>query len=338
MFKKLLGVMACALAMFASSGIASAQTTDLESVPLWRIQLELHVCDKSDAGTDNGFGVILNDTTAFRVDTAADDLERNRTYTYDIVTPSVTRVSDIDQLTLFLQGNDGVCIDRMKLLFNEAGPFFERTISGGRWLDGDSNSTTPVYTVTSAALRGSSTWNLGGTRASAAVRPSVIRRASLETMIEASIGHAIHGTNIQWGHIYNGKAVEMTARQSNDPAASHRVDLDLEADVPYYFNPEVDVDYLSTYACMDGRISATASQIKTEVSGRGPDWIFTAINWVMNFGVGFLEDRINNLGEPGFSGYVAGCPTMITETDGDLAFTYPTGRVVGPIFFEGVMR
>jgi hypothetical protein len=340
MFKKALGVMACALAMLGSSGLASAQTTSLESVPLWRIQVEVHVCDKSDAGTDDGVGIILNDTTGFRFDTGTDDFERNRTYTYDVVTPSVSRVSDIDQLTFYLTGNDAVCIDNVKLRFNEAGPFFERAISGGRWLDGNSSTTTPVYTITSQALRASSTWNLAGARASAAVRPSVIRQAALVSMIEASVGHDIHGTSFQWGHIYNGSAVEFVARNTGDDTASHRVDLDLEYDVPAYFNPEIDVDYLSTYTCntSNNQISATASQIKTKIHGTGPDWIFAAINWVANFGIGFLEDRINNLGEPGFTGYVAGCPTMVTQANNDLAFTYPSIRPAPPLVFEAVMR
>jgi hypothetical protein len=333
MSKKILFLIACASALLGLGATdAAAQATTIENVPLWRVQMRVHVCDREDAGTDDGVGVILNDQTSFRIDTAVDDLERNREYTYDIVTDSIDRVSDIDQLTIFLTGDDGFCIDRLALFINGAGPFFERSISGGRWIDSDSG-TTPVYTVSGTTLRASPTWNLSGARASAAVRPTNIPRATVETMIEAGIGHVLAGNSLQWGHLY-GRPVEIQPRQASDGPASQRIDLDLEYEVRYFWNPEVDVDYRADYTCTDGRIRARATNIQVVISGTGPDWIYSALTAAANLATGLFEDRLNNLGQPGFTGYVAGCPTIVAETDGDLAFTYPTSPFV---FVGGVI-
>ena len=340
--KRIAAILACASALVG--GVAHAQTSAVENMPLWRIQLRVQTCNVSDAGTDDGISVSLADGVTFDLDTGADDFERNTTRVYDIVSDRLPRVSSITRLELANSGDDGVCIQHVDLLFNNvSSPFFSHDMpSARRWIDTDGYRD---YRLTSAQIRGS-LWNLSGARAAAQTRPQLIAREIVESMTEASVGEAITGNDLMWGGI-SGRPVE-SWYVAGAPRTRMHTDLDLEVDIPGPFNPDVDVDYDANYSCADNRVNYTTSGMRIETGG--PDWVADLFGDVSELVTGALDSQLGMLAGDGlrsylpaggFTGTFAACPTSIrVNDDASIAFQWPSSPVLvfTDTIFMGVAR
>jgi hypothetical protein len=231
-------------------------TTDGTGRKAARVQLELHTGDVGDAGTDDSIQVVLSEASntgmnSTWVDYGRDDFERGDTFTYDLNLDEIPLLSDITRIRITKDGTDGWCLADFRLLVNEIPVYAEdfHHLSGGcHWLDGNDGHQ-PTYEVAHAQLRAHALWQAynepqrldldfsGFPLISATLH---IPRAETEQRLEGMIGHLLHGSPGHWGDRHNRAYVEA------DPAtapARQAVDLDLEATVPGWFDPELDVNF-----------------------------------------------------------------------------------------------
>jgi hypothetical protein len=264
----------------------------VEDVAVWRLQLEVQVCDVSGAGTDDEVFVELAGAAGkrFFVDSEANDFERGSTRRYDL-SPAVlgiSRVSDVQRLTVGKtafsaqkvwdgqrwvspeapsQAYDDLCLARVALYVNQRGatagdpslhrPLFNQTFAPQRWLTSGTRSTT----VDAAALRAQALW-------STARVPSVKGLANfltfpeLESIITGSTGHMLTNGDAQFGDLH-GRAVEVTR------AGGDRVHVDLDLEVDALDDPEADVDFDVHFVCSG---SSLVFQVENVVLDVDPAW------------------------------------------------------------------
>jgi len=205
------------------------------------------------------------------LDHATDDFERNSTHEYDLVAlDGIAELGDIHSLVFFTDGDDDWCLKGVTLLVDNVAVFSTTFGAACEWLGTHASG----GFVPHAALRADSRWttfappfpflaltfNPDGTITAVFTIP----RAELEARIEAMVGHAIHGTDAYWGHLY-GRGVEAT--MYNNAVAN--VDLDLAADV-FASDPEVDINFdlvAGTHQSADGNwhLDLTTANVSAEV-------------------------------------------------------------------------
>ncbi len=239
-------------------------TLNGHGIGVWRLQLQVKVANITDAGIDNPLRIIVGDNgesigTETLLDYGRDDFEKNSTFTYDLNLTNITDVSDITNLMVINYGTeqDAIYIEELVFLVNEH-EFFHRIFGN------TSNSALKltlggVYKVAFEELRSDASWqayinssldnevyNLPKIEAIGTGTPSLgfrIENAQLVSRVEGLIGHMLNADGVlkerlKWGHIF-GATVEVS-RKSNH--ALH-IDLDLEGIVPYWPNPEMDIDF-----------------------------------------------------------------------------------------------
>src|SRR5262249_49615385 len=102
------------------------------NTPVWRVQINLTVCDLPNAGTDNKILVAMNEINYTVLDRPIDDFERGSTQMYDLLLNGVLKLADIKYLKIYKGGSDGVCLTEFTLLVNER-EIYARTISPSQW-------------------------------------------------------------------------------------------------------------------------------------------------------------------------------------------------------------
>jgi hypothetical protein len=236
-----------------TSGNSCRYTTDGTGRKAWRIQAEFHTGGVDDANTDDGISVVLNETSTNStwVDYGRDDFERNDTFKYDLNLERLDFFSDINRIKLEKVGTDGWCLADFRLLVNEKEVYAENfhSLPGGcRWIDGNDGHL-PTYTVSHATLRAHPSWQ-GYTEPprislDLSAYPQItatlrIPRDETESRIEGMMGDLIHGSPAYWGDRHGPRYVEASWAGFGDRLD---VDLDLEASVDYWFDPELDIDF-----------------------------------------------------------------------------------------------
>jgi hypothetical protein len=276
-------------------------TSDGTTRRVWRAQIEFHTASVDDANTDDSVSVQLNGTSGSPsgnltwVDYGRDDFERGDIFTYDLVLDGVTFLSDITQIHIAKTGDDGWCLADFKLIVNGVAVYSESlatSTSPCRWLDTEGGAI-PSYSVNHDTLRAHPSWQayieplratLDTSRYPAVTATIRIPRAETESRVESLIGDMIHGTEAKWGHEYGRAYVEAT--QSGFPHTVH-IDLDLEAEVPYWFNPELDIDFDLQYdaACStDGTEAVVTIRAERAVAAVDFDWFTEFLSFILPCG------------------------------------------------------
>lgn len=281
-------------------------TTDGTGQKVWRIQAEFHTANVEDAGTDDSISVVLNETGNNKtwVDYGRDDFERADTFTYDLNLDKIDLRADINRIRLEKTGTNGWCLRDFRLLVNEVTVYTEsfQSESGGcHWIDGDDGHT-PFYEVSHATIRANSAWQAYAEPARVGLDLSAypqvtatlrVPQAETESRIESMIGHLIHGTEAHWGDQYGPRYVEATNIGFSNKVG---VDLDLEASVDYWFDPELDIDFDLRYGA---RCSADHTQAIVDVTTENLhasvdfDWFAELFSFILPCGpiVTVIEDQ-----------------------------------------------
>ena len=302
-----------------NSGYNCAYTSDGTGRQVWRIQLEVHTASVGDAGTDDSVNVALNEysigpgSNLTWMDYGRDDREGGDTFRYDLNLDDIALFSDINKIQLNKVGTDGWCIADFRLLVNERAVYSESfsALPGGcLWLDGNDGHVN-TYTVDHTKLRAHPLWQgyVEPFRVSfdpfQNVATLTIPRAETESRIEGMIGHLIHGTQAHWGDKHGRAYVEADPSGVNDRL---KLDLDLEASVDYWFDPELDIDFDLHYTagCSTDQTRALAGVTTENLEAHVDfDWFSEFLSGLFilecEVGVGgdcisklehFIEDRI----------------------------------------------
>jgi len=116
----------------------------------------------ADADTDDGVNASVKDyePDGTWLDYGRDDFERGDEFTYELLAPDVTDLSDIHQIHLLKPGTDGWCIANLTLLVDGIAVYeqhFGETATTCRWLD-DASGYQNHLTIGRATLRAHPLW------------------------------------------------------------------------------------------------------------------------------------------------------------------------------------
>jgi len=172
---------------------------EIEGLPIWLVELEVHTADVSGASTDDTVTVQLHDDDwgSVKLERIHDNFKRGRTERYVLNNAGVDIVADIEEIRLSKAGTDGWCIDDIALFINNAPtPIFRRTFSSPHCIDGD-NGHEPTYVISSRWLRRDMNWKLAAVPDARRV-PDVVSKDILLRIAEAGLGHAVRDSNLRF--------------------------------------------------------------------------------------------------------------------------------------------
>ncbi|PHN03204.1 PLAT/LH2 domain-containing protein [Flavilitoribacter nigricans] len=237
-----------------------------ENMPVWRLQLRVHTANKENAGTDDEVYTQLTSAASslYYLDRAGDDRERNKVNTYEIVDPNIRTISDIKMLKLTIKGSDGWCVDRIELLVNGvSAPIFRKSISSGKWLDRGSGKTPSLY-ISGSEMRRYPAWKYTSANRAIWLPPSIIRRATLEAIVESYVGHMMNAEpdmrKLEFGKKYGRAYVEAK------PAGGNKLHFDLDLVYDTTIDLETDVDFDLVVSCDNKQLNLRAQNVKAQVN------------------------------------------------------------------------
>jgi len=168
-----------------------------ENTPVWRVQINLTVCDLPNAGTDNKILVAMNEINYTVLDRPIDDFERGSTQMYDLLLNGVLKLADIKYLKIYKGGSDGVCLTGFTLLVNER-EIYARTISPSQWwLDSEYYGYDSRTLMTlGSTLRGYSGWQAW----TAPSRPHLLPATEIGSRLMTAVGTGMYDFNVTSQH------------------------------------------------------------------------------------------------------------------------------------------
>lgn len=275
---KLMLALGALLLLLTSATFAAPKETD----PIWRVQFRVRTADVSDAGTDDSVRVALNLNNNTWLDYGRDDFPRNNTFTYDLKLDHVATIGDLSHIYLAKTGSDGLALKSIELLVNGR-LIYTQSFASAFWLDNDGGHSN-IFVINYSQLRQDDSWR----NYFQPLPPFVIDRPEIESRIESIMGDAAAGNRLQWGHKYGRAFVEATKASA---ANTVHVDLDMELDIPYYFNPEVDIDFDLQVVCVNNKIELRMLNPKVVVDS---DFIAEVLSLnLISLLDGYLTDEMN---------------------------------------------
>ena len=253
-----------------------------EDVPVYRIQVKVETDVIKDAGSDGNFGIQLNrNDQFFKLDLALDDFKPGSVRVYDIISQSVNKIKDIQFLKFKAMTTDAWCIKRVELIINGALVFRHR-YAGCEWLDEnhESGQDKRYLIFDSNTLRRDQNWNHSNKDQYFTVFPGNIPKAFILDLVEAIVGDATVGSDIDWGRKFGSDYVEAEYKDNK----TLKFDLDMIYDAPGPINPEVDVDFEIRFICENGKPGTILMNQKINV---GDNIVENTIAKVVNYFSGY---------------------------------------------------
>ncbi len=282
-----------------------------EDIPVWRLQLRVKTSNIKNANTDDAVYVQFRNNTSsiYYLDNGGDDREKHKTDTYDILDSNIKTIRDIQFLKLVIKGKNGWCIQKIELLVNgERTPVFQKSFGTCRWLDRDGGRS-PALVVSGSSLRQSPSWRHTSTNRAIWLPPSIIKRSSLEKMVESYVGHMMK-TNPQMKEMAygfkNGRSYVEAKR-----IAGNKLHFDLDLKYENIIDLETDVDFNLAIKCQNNKINLKAESVKAQVD------IPLVSTLVRIFEQGFMKMDMGNF-EFG-NANVPMCPSIKVTPEGDIS-------------------
>ncbi|WP_435623334.1 hypothetical protein [Flagellimonas sp.] len=259
---------------------AMGNFTNLESLPVWRVQLRIHTANRDKAGTDSKVYVkMTNNNQRFWLLQGGDDRQRNEWEIYDVVltdpikgTTLIPTVRQITQLTLGINGNDIWEFDRVELLINNPKDRKSTNRGGSPYTIYSYNASQKIakrdgyrqeFSLSNRTLRSHYKWKSSAKLANFPWVTSLgktnigFQREVLEEVLEGAIGNALGPggelSDRKWGR-KQGRTHVGIKHKSSFPDNVARLDVDIAP------SRLVDVEVKFRVAC-DG------TNIKAEVIG-----------------------------------------------------------------------
>jgi hypothetical protein len=329
-----------------------AYTRGDEVRPIFRAQLMLQTGDVPDAGTDDQddqVTVRLNSPPSIFtpsgnvtvINYGRDDFERGDRFTYDLELNDLSNLEDVTLVSLSKTGNDGWCVEFIELWINNRRVFADRLGSTDEpcvWLDtGDSR----MHTIFHEALRGHADW-----QRFVNTFPFEFDREEIESRIEGMVGNLIAANDlVQWDPMWPPSAENSWVEATRKNNKTVHIDLDLEGDVPAWFNPAVDVDFdvIFEFTLRGGQweVDIATANLEADVDF---DWFTETVSFILPCGPAisvatgegipdcisaleeYITDKIRRGWEPIAKHFVVGTPCLdgfhpeaiVNELEGEL--------------------
>ena len=237
-----------------------------EQVAVWRLQLRVKTSGYENANSDSELHVQFRNSTSsiYYLDKGGDDREKNQTDTYDILDPNIRTIRDIRFMKLTIKENDGWCFSKIEILVNGAPiPVFKKTYSDKKCID-KNGSQGAILRIAGSELRNSPTWKHSNRNKAIWLPPSIIKRITLESMVESYVGHLMNAdpkmkeNDLEYGYKNGNRYVEATKKATN------KLHFDLDLESHYGIDFEVDVDFDLVISCKNNKLTLTAESVKGE--------------------------------------------------------------------------
>ena len=284
-----------------------------ENISVWRLQLRVKTSGKKNANTDDEVLVKFtgNRNSEYFLDRAGDDRERNKVNTYDILDPNISHINDIKFMHLMIKGNDGWCVKSVELLINDVTtPVYTKKFKSCHWLDGNGKGGPSLY-ITGKQLRKSASWKYTSKNKNMWLPPFLIKRATMEAMVESYIGHMMNYDKemrkFEFGKKHGRAYVEA---KKVGPNKLH-FDLDLKYKINNAPDPEIDVDFDLVVNCHNKQINMSAQSVKGQLN------IPLATKLIRKFKSCFAKMDMGNINFAPTD--VPFCPTIKVKPNGDLS-------------------
>lgn len=233
-------------------------------VAVWRLQLRVKTSGYENANSDSELHVQFRNSTSsiYYLDNGGDDREKNKTDTYDIIDPNIRTINDIQFIKFTIKGNDGWCFSKIELLVNGAPiPVFKKSYSGKKCID-KNGSPGATFRIAGSQLRNSPTWKHSNSNRAIWLPPSIIKRRTLENMVESYVGHLMNAdpkmrsNDLEYGYKNGNRYVEATKKANN------KLHFDLDLKSHYGIDFEVDVDFDLVIKCQNNKLALSAESVK----------------------------------------------------------------------------
>jgi hypothetical protein len=233
-------------------------------VAVWRLQLRVKTSGYENANSDSELQVQFRNSTSsiYYLDNGGNDREKNKTDIYDILDPNIRTISDIQFMKFTINGNDSWCFSKVELLVNGAPvPVFKKAYSGKKCID-KNGSPGAVFRIEGSELRNSPTWKHSKSNRAIWLPPSIIKRITLENMVESYVGHLMNANpnmkknDLEYGYKHGNRYVEATKKAKN------KLHFDLDLKSHYGIDFEVDVDFDLVIKCQNNKLALSAESVK----------------------------------------------------------------------------
>ena len=283
--------------------------SNLDRLPVWRLQLRVHTANRDKAGTDSKVYVkMTSNNQRFWLAQGGNDRKRNEWEVYDVVlsdprtgTTLTPYVEDITQLTFGINGDDIWEFDRIEVLVNNP---YDRTNTnrGGSLYTIYSYRTTQKiakkngyyqeFSISGRTLRSHSRWRMSDRLAnfpwvtSHGATNIGFQREVLEEILEGAIGNELSpgGTlsKFKWGK-KEGRTHVGIKHKKNFPENVARLDVDIAP------SRLMDVEVKFQVACHGTNIRAEVIGSKVRVSKLAKIFATTFMG-SLQFGINKLMD------------------------------------------------
>ena len=283
--------------------------TNLETLPVWRVQLRIHTANRDKAGTDSKVYVKMTDNNQkFWLSQGGDDRKRNEWEIYDVVitdprtgTTLIPTVRQISQLTLGIKGDDIWEFDKIELLINNPKDRRSTNRGGSAYMIYSYNASQKIarkqgyrqeFSLNRRTLRSHYKWRSKSVMTNFPWITSLgktnigFQREVLEEILEGAIGNSLGPggelSDRKWGR-KQGRTHVGIKHKSNHPDNVARLDVDIAP------SRMVDVEVKFRVAC-DG-INIKAEVIGTNIRTNKVAKIFaTTFMGSLQYGLNKLMD------------------------------------------------
>jgi len=281
-----------------------------ESMPVWRLQLRVKTSGVKNANTDNEVYVKFTSkkSSEYYLDQAGDDREKNKINTYDILDPNIRTMRDIQMLQMRIKGNDGWCVQSVELLVNDVKmPVFSKKYKTCQWLDSNDHEG-PVLYISGKELRKYRGWKYTSKNKAIWLPPTVIKRITLEQMVESYVGHMMN-TNPEMKKLKFGKKYGRSYVEAKK-AGANKLHFDLDLAYHKGIDIEMDVDFDLVVKCQNNRITLKAQTVKGKLN------IPIVSRFVRIFKSDFAKMKMGNFNFGNSN--VPFCPSIKVTKNGDI--------------------
>ena len=235
-----------------------------KNVAICRVQVQVKTNNFKGAESDAPVFVRLNSKDdPFYLNLSHNDRERNRTDTYDFLSPHVNKIKDIQFIQMEIKGRDGWNIKEINLIVNNI-KIYSRKFTNGYWLDIDHKQRKKKLYIPRRTLEQYPNYRYNRFTKNIWRGPSSIPKGMIDDLVESAVGNTLYKTKkISWGKKQGRFFIESKRINKN----TLRYDLDLSYEINNAPNVEIDVDFDLVFTCNNGIIKTQVKNYKSKAYG-----------------------------------------------------------------------
>lgn len=245
-----------------------------ENVTIFRLQIRVKTMFLDGAKTDDPVSIRLNNKDKeYFLNKPGNDREKGATNTYEIVSPNINKIKDIQFISLKIHGKDGWNIQNVELLVNNK-RIYVRKFPNGYWLDKGNKKRKDTFYVPVREMRKHENYRYTNSTKNFWKSPEMIPKWVIDRTVASVVGNLLHNVKkLTWSK----KPWRETFRKKQrrySPINSKRIahygleyKLDLSYEVNNAPNVKINASFQLVFSCKKGIIRATIIVFDSKASG-----------------------------------------------------------------------